>query len=287
MESLADTLAATLRRGECIVLDAEFTGANEMLELAVADLSGEMIFESLFRPARSRRWSRVPHGITPDMVAGCPKFAWRVPRVQRIVDRCRYMIGFALENDISHLRAEGIGRLDTKRVLDLRDWFWLVHGRHHGFDYREGVNLSLIREVLDVGGDDDGDAHRAGFDTRCTLLCFRELLGRFAGRCKPEPATFDEAVAMFYSEFDTAMDAYRREAAAGFVSLIVTEEGRHVIKANKLRPEAENVIECVAVVDRRVAMGRLSRILTGRPHSNRIVLDSGDPHDAVEAMHRL
>lgn len=287
MESLTDKLAATLRRGECIGLDAEFTGANEMLELAVADLSGEVIFESLFRPARSRRWSRVPHGITPAMVAGCPKFAWRVPRVQRIVDRCRYMIGFALENDISHLRAEGVERLDVKRVLDLRDWFWLVHGRNHGFDYREGVNLSLIREVLDVGGDDEGDAHRAGFDTRCTLLCFRELLGRFAGRCSPEPATFDEVVTMFDREFYTAMSAYRREAAAGFVSLIVTDEGRYIIKANKLRPDAGNVIECVAVADRRAAMGRLARILTGRPHSNRIVLTCDDPHDAADAMRGL
>lgn len=286
MESLADTLAATLRRGECIGLDAEFTGANEMLELAVADLSLEVIFESLFRPARSQRWSRVPHGITPAMVKGCPRFAWRVPRVQRIIDRCRYLVGFALENDVAHLRAEGVARLETKRTLDLRDWFWLVYGRHHGLDYREGVNLALICDILGVS-DDDSRAHRAGYDTQCTLRCFRELLERFLSRQEQCPDTFDGAVALFDREFDSAMAAYRREAAAGFVSLVVTEEGRHVIKANKLRPEAsDSLIECVAVADRHAAMETLARTLTGRTRSNRIVLDGFTPQvlAAVRAL---
>ena len=70
MKPQIDAITATLRRGECIGLDAEFTGASEMLELSVYDLSLEVIFESLFRPARSQRWSKVPHGITPAMVKG-------------------------------------------------------------------------------------------------------------------------------------------------------------------------------------------------------------------------
>ena len=284
MKPQIDPITATLRRGECIGLDAEFTGASEMLELSVYDLSLEVIFESLFRPARSQRWSKVPHGITPAMVKGCPRFAWKVPRVQRIIDRCRYMVGFALENDISHLRAEGVVRLETKRVLDLRDWFWLVFGRHHGFDYREGVSLSVITEILGVGKD-DGRAHRAGYDTECTLICFRELLGRFLSTCAVQPDTFDDAVAMFGREFDAAMAVYRKECAAGFVSLMLSDDGRYVIKANKLRPDMpENLMECVAVADRHEAMDILAETISGRVRrSNRIIIDAVTP-DVIEAI---
>lgn len=269
-----ESVLATLQHGECIGLDAEFTGSNEMLELAVMDVSLAPVFESLFTPARSRRWSKVPHGITPAMVKGCPKFAWRVPRVQRIVDRCRYMVGFALENDISHLRAERVQRLEAKRVLDLRDWFWMVYGRHHGFDYRNGVSLALICEELQVTDDEEGP-HRAGFDTRCTLRCFRMLLERFIDNNALADLTFDEVIARFYGEFDAAMDEYRRSEAAGFLSLVVNDEGTVIIKANKERPE--ECIESVAVANRHEALAALARKLTGHQRLNRIILPAVTP----------
>ncbi len=280
MEQRLDTVTGSLKHGECIGLDAEFTGRNEMLELAVVDLSLDPIFESLFTPARSRRWSKVPHGITPAMTKGCPKFAWRVPRVQRIVDRCRYMIGFALENDISHLRAEKIERLETKRVLDLRDWFWLIHGRHHGFDYREGVGLGTICSELQIQDDAEGP-HRAGSDTRCTLRCFRLLMDRFIERHGLEEATFDAVVAAFDREFDSAMADYRRAAAAGFLSLVINDEGTIMIKANKEKPA--NCIESVAVADRHQALSHLGRTLTGRACTGRIIL----PEVTAEALSQL
>ncbi|MBD5186223.1 MAG: hypothetical protein HDS92_06415 [Bacteroidales bacterium] len=269
----------SLKRGECIGLDAEFTGSNEMLELAVLDLSLEPLFESLFTPARSRRWSKVPHGITPAMVKGKPKFAWRVPRVQRIIDRCRYMVGFALENDIAHLRAERVARLETKRVLDLRDWFWLIYGRHHGFDYREGVGLTVICDELQVTADTNGP-HRAGYDTECTLRCFLMLMERFVERQDLQEAEFDEVVARFDSEFDTAMAEYRRAAAAGFLSLVVNDEGTVMIKANKERPA--ECIESVAVADRHEALTALGRRLTGRHRTGRIILPAVTPEVITE-----
>lgn len=282
MSGKIEPIISSLGRGECIALDAEFTGRSEMLELAVADITLETLFESLFTPARSRRWSRVPHGITPAMVKGAPKFAWRVQRVQRVIDRCRYLVGFALENDIARLKAERVVRLETKRVLDLRDWFWLIYGRHHGFDYREGVGLASICAELQID-DDSGEAHRAGYDTRCTLLCFRLLLERFAERHSLLDAPFDRVVAEFDREFDAAMAEYRRLAAAGFLSMVVTDEGSVIIKANRERPEGEGVVESVAVADRRDALARLSREITGRVRPGRIILNAVTP----EALERL
>lgn len=287
MSELVQKVASSLRRGECIALDAEFTARNEMLELAVMDLSFDPIFESLFTPARSRRWSKVPHGITPAMVKGCPKFAWRVPRVQRIINKARFIIGFALENDITHLKAERIERLDTKRVLDLRDWFWLVYGRHHGFDYREGVSLVSICEELQVT--DDGDPHRARYDTACTLRCFRMLFERFVINHGLEECDFDEVVAHFDREFAVAMDAYKLAAAAGFISLVVNAEGSIMIKPNKERQESAegyDVKLSVPVTHRFQAMASLSQRLGIGHRTGRILLREITP-DVIDAIREV
>lgn len=286
MTEVLQQVIASLNRGECIGLDAEFTGSNEMLELAVIDIAGETIFESLFTPARSRRWSRVPHGITPAMTKGKPKFAWRVPRVQRIVNKARYLVGFALENDIAHLRAEKVEKLDTKQVLDLRDWFWHIYGRHHGFDYREGVGLSTICDELQVSDDTLGP-HRAASDTRCTLRCFTMLLERFVDRNGLREADFHTVVRRFYDEFEVSMAEYRRAAAAGFISLMLTDEGTPVIKANKERPaDSDRLLFSTAVENRHAALGRLAERITGHHRTGRIVLSEVSPKIMAE-LHKL
>lgn len=79
--------------GNRVFVDTETTGlstsdGDEMLELAVIDISGNTLFNSLIRPIHKREWPKAQaiHGITPSMVADAPTLAELSPTIKNIFD---------------------------------------------------------------------------------------------------------------------------------------------------------------------------------------------------------
>lgn len=257
---------------KCLCLDAEFASSRdilEMLELTMIDSEGTVIYNHRFRPARMRRWNLVPHNISPAMVAAEPSFASCRPSIQRILDGADYLMGFALENDLRRLEAQGTRRLDDKRVIELRDWFWLIYGRDHGLDYSQNVGLERCCSELGVDIDPE-QAHGAAYDTTVTLRCFHILLEQFvAGHPDETFDTFDSLFDRFADEFGEAKKAYDLAAARGFCTIYRIDKPDSDMKfrfiASRQEPDAArtDIVASIPVENRRKAVIDLSKMLTG------------------------
>lgn len=265
MQQLTESILNAVKPANCICFDAEFARGMEMLELSIVDMRGHTMYQQRFKPRRYRTWDSDIHHITPAMVATAPSFAACRRRIQAIIDNCSYIVGFAVrENDISKMKRQYVQGLDSKQVLELRDWFWVCHERHHGLDYLQGISLKLCCEQLGMEHD-DGKAHSAAYDAAVTLECFKLLFDRFIsiygnGR---KYLSFADVVTHFRSIFKKYKYEYDLERAAGYCA-IVRAGDEFLLKATREKPDAcEQTIACIAVYDRKKALMRLSEKFTG------------------------
>lgn len=253
-----------------IALDAEFAEGRELLELAIVDFSENVVMLQRFRPATLTEWNDVKiHGITPEMVKDCPTFRECVPQVQSIIDKATYIVGFAVaENDIAKMKREGIERLDQKRVLELRDWFWHCHGRDAGLDYSSHINLEKCCMELAVDSAQEGENyHSAIFDTRAALRAFKLLMDRFVkSHDELAKASFDDVYTCFADEFDIAKEEYDKELGRGYASISILPTGMYRFRVSQQPIEKSNVVACISVASRKKALLHFSQLFTGEIH---------------------
>lgn len=271
----------------CICFDAEFARGMEMLELSIVNVRGDLLYQQRFKPRRYRTWSSEIHHITPEMVAAAPSFSSSRRRIQPIINRCRYVMGFAVrENDIAKMKRQYVQGLDSKRVLELRDWFWLCHGLEAGLDYQQGISLRLCCEQLGLCHDDE-HAHSAAYDACVTLECFKILFDRFVcAHPEREYKSFAEVVAHFESLFKKHKYEYDRQLAAGYC-VIERAERSFLVKASRELPAmSENTVECIAVADRKLALKKLSERFTGSTRSRSFFFNKLTP-ERLEYFRRL
>ncbi len=72
-----------------LFLDTETTGLNppkdKVVEIAIADLDGNVLFDTLVNPEREIGFATTIHHITDDMVATAPTLEQLWPKIQSIV----------------------------------------------------------------------------------------------------------------------------------------------------------------------------------------------------------
>ncbi len=209
---------------EAVFLDAEFVEGDEIIELSIYSLDRNEIYHRLFKPLHYATWDASVHHITPDMVADAPRFSDELPRIQTIINDTRHVGGFAVENDISHLRHQGVTGLDSKSVIELRSWFWINYGLHNGIDLFQGVSLVSVASCLGVGFGDDG-AHSASGDTRATLDAFLILFERFREANGMAAHDFNSVVEAFNNVFEREKLEYDRTHAEGYAILMKIGDG--------------------------------------------------------------
>jgi len=269
MYELTETLLTTLRPTACVCCDAEFARGMEMLELSIVDICGNIIYQQRFKPRHYRTWSADVHHITPEMVASAPSFSSCRRRIQAILDKCRYIVGFAVrENDLNKMKRQYVQGLDSKNVLELRDWFWICYGREHSLDYRQGISLKLCCEKLGIGLDEN-QAHSSVYDACMTLKCFKILFDSFVARYDSERhfCTFADVTTYFATVFKKYKYEYDLERASGYCYITRAGEDFMLKSARECPEPDEQIIECIAVENRKKAVLRISEKFTGSPHS--------------------
>lgn len=201
-----------------ICFDIEATDNGEMLELSVyAYPDKNEIYHSYYKPPRARRWpiSEKVHHITPEMVADKPLFKAERRRVQQIVDAADILIGFSVDNDIKYLKDNGISIADSKRVLDVRNLYELIHGKSLGVPFGNMPGLGVCAENIGIPFTEEAGAHSAGNDTLKTLDVMDLLLTTFNGGRVFSAETVDEVNRLY----DETREEYLRESARGYISL--------------------------------------------------------------------
>ena len=158
-------------------LDVETTGldpcVDEILQLAVVDGAGAVLFNDLFKPIRQKAWpdAEAVHGIAPSAVMASPSLLNERTRIQSLLSGARLLVGYNLSFDLAFLAAVGVEipaglQFDVMRefapVFQRRSkdgcyrwWSLSVCARHYGIEYYP---------------------HDALEDARATLACFQHMM---------------------------------------------------------------------------------------------------------------
>lgn len=269
MSHNCDNIFATIRPNTCLCFDAEFARGMEMLELSAVNMHGDVVYQQRFKPRRYRNWDSDIHHITPAMVATAPSFSSCRRRIQALMDNCSYIVGFAVrENDIAKLKRQYVQGLDSKHIIELREWFWICYGRQHGLDYQQGISLRTCCEHLGVGYDET-QAHSSAFDAMVTLECFKILFVNFTETYGHDRqySTFADVLVHFAAVFKKYKYEYDCERASGYCA-IIRAGNDFMVKATRELPELnELTVECIEVADRKKTLMRLGEKYLGEPRS--------------------
>lgn len=164
---------------KAICFDIEATDGDEILELSIYDVDGcKEIYHSYFKPVRSREWpnSQAVHHITPQMVAAAPEFGREREAVRRVLDEADVIVGFAIDNDLKYMKANGVAIPANVAVIDARIWYGLVYGKEQGIEFNSVPRLAACANALGIPFSEEQEAHSASNDTRVTVELFHRIL---------------------------------------------------------------------------------------------------------------
>ena len=107
-----------------VTFDTETTGldrkTDEVLELAIVDSVGNVLFNQRFKPTRHTTWTdaQKKHGITPSDVMHEPTINYYAQTISQILESANLIVGYNLEFDLSMLAANGV-IVNNPRRFDL------------------------------------------------------------------------------------------------------------------------------------------------------------------------
>ncbi|MDE7380762.1 MAG: 3'-5' exonuclease [Muribaculaceae bacterium] len=232
---------------DILVLDAEFVDNQEIIELAVTNIEGEILFHEFFKPQRINTWPNTigKHRISPEDVKDKPSFASRIKDIKKIFDTARFIIGFATSNDISHLKKSGLKISSSTSIIDVKDYFWLEYKDILQKDYDSFPGLEFSAKYFGLEFEGKG-AHSALSDTIVTLKLLEIFQKRILQR--EEIMNYDELSSVdrflrskkyFYKRFNSDYEAYRREKSKGYILVYKMEDGNYKLKFQHKKPEKQ------------------------------------------------
>ena len=162
-----------------IVVDTETTGLDpekdEVLSVSIVDATGTVLFDSLVRPSRRRRWPDAQriHGISWRDVSGCNELLDLGDDIDAVFRSALLVVGYNVEFDIEMLRAGGL-RLSDAPLFDVMREFAPVNGQWNS--YREDWRWSKLAACARHYGVPDFEAHGSLADAKATAACFSALI---------------------------------------------------------------------------------------------------------------
>ena len=242
-----------------ICLDAEFTENEELLELSVFNTDGNEIYHRFYKPENITTWRTDIHHITPEMVANEAPFSGCREEVQRLIDSSFALTGFAVGNDLRVLSRSGIGGLETKRMIDVKDMYWYLRGIKEDMSPFAVPSLLICANSLGLEFGED-EAHSASADTEATLRCFRLLFDEFR---EGEGAGMDDSdvVDLFAGKIERAKANFVEESARGFIKVYKLGDQYKVKFGRQRDAEPKGLVAEVEVADRYKAEYEIRKLL--------------------------
>lgn len=121
-------------KGNIVFLDTETTGVNkkkdEILQLAIVSLEGEVLYDKLIHPKYVSRWGAAQkiHGISPYDVRNAPTLMEEKEEIEAILAKADVIVGWNVRFDLDMLYANGIDvpQMGAK-YCDLLKWFYRAY----------------------------------------------------------------------------------------------------------------------------------------------------------------
>lgn len=211
---------------DIIFFDAEFTGNEEILELAVMDGTGKLLYHRYFKPITSKKWNTDIHHITPEMVANEKSFYSCIQDIQPIFDRATFLSGFSVNNDIRVLEDHGIKGIRNKQILDIHDYFWLMNKDNQTWNLDSIPSLVKCSQHLGIDFKEE-NAHSASFDTELTYKCY-ELLNQAFKNSNLDNKDLNLSPETIIEKIESAKLDYYRQKAMGYIRVYKNNKGYHL-----------------------------------------------------------
>ena len=174
---------------KAIVIDTETTGLNaardEILQLSIIDLDGNVLFDSYFKPQRAREWRDAEriHGISPEMVDNAPSIEAKLPVINEIVYCADTIIGYNTYFDIDFFLWSGGIIADDAEIVDVMRDFAPIYGEWSCFWNRyKWQKLSTCAEYYGY----KFKAHDSLEDAKATLYCYQQMQQEKQSEQEPE-----------------------------------------------------------------------------------------------------
>ena len=233
---------------DIIFFDTEFTGNGELLELAIINGDGALLYHSYFKPITSKQWKTDIHHISPEMVANERSFSSCLPEIQPIFNNAKVLSGFSLKNDLKILEEHGIQNLRDKKIIDIHDYFWLIHKDEVKWNLDSMPSLIKCSKSLGIDFNEE-DAHSASFDTELTLKCYNLLNQRFSAN-DSNSGDYSLLADAIINSIEKAKLEYYRKKAIGYIKVYKNNKGYYISFTSTSDKNNENLIFEVKIENR-------------------------------------
>lgn len=171
-------------RSRIICLDTETTGldgTDEVLELAIVDGTGRILFDHRFKPDHVLCWPEAEaiHHISPEDLAEEKPLAFYYEELLEIFSKARIIMGYNIRYDLRMLRQSGIdfpnvlpGR--TVGVLDIMPLAAPILNEPGRYKKYKWQKLTAVADYYHYKW--TGTAHGAMADTMATLFIYEKIL---------------------------------------------------------------------------------------------------------------
>ncbi|AEH60814.1 Exonuclease RNase T and DNA polymerase III [Methanosalsum zhilinae DSM 4017] len=160
-----------------ICLDVETTGlhsTDEILQLAIIDDLGDILFYDYFKPLTKKVWPEAQkiHGISPPMVQDKKSICFHKPKIEDILRKSDTVVGYNIINyDLKFLHSSGI-TIPEMTVYDVMLEFADICGEWSEY-YQNNKWQKLCTCAEYYGYPHLENLHDSMEDTRATLYCYK------------------------------------------------------------------------------------------------------------------
>ena len=174
-----DADSVNMNLSDILIFDTETTGifpkSEEILELAIVNGCGDILFNERFKPAHKKSWPKAQeiNGISPEDVKDCKTLAEYLPQLQEIFDKPKIIAGYNVGFDLKFIHAAGI-KTHAEHIVDVMKDFSDERGI---YDDEHGHNKWFKLEEAASYYNYEFKPHGALEDCKATLFVFKKLQG--------------------------------------------------------------------------------------------------------------
>ncbi|MBR3159982.1 MAG: 3'-5' exonuclease [Atopobiaceae bacterium] len=185
-----DFIAPEDAEGNIVFLDTETTGLDknkdEILQLTVISLEGEVLYDKLIKPKFAKRWGKaqILHGISPYDVQDAPTMEQEKEAIEAILAEADVIVGWNVRFDLDMLYANGIDVPIAKaKYCDLMPWYYKAYKRRSGWLDISQKKLENATTYLEI----EHKPHNAQSDTAVLIPIWKWVLDDSIPEVKGKP----------------------------------------------------------------------------------------------------